>query len=367
MWKLIDRVALILVGAVISFCILFILLPALSNPDNYKRRLFNSLSRQWKCPSLLDGVSGYVYCTEYPQIKRFNIAEREWESLKKEWPYVSNFWSDEPWDVYGDLLAATEAEYCVGAERESLPNGVYRFGNPKPLLEFDEQLRAVRFSPTGRQLAVIKSSFRPILDREPEGGASEPLCAFNIMSIYELHCGELTEAPPIAQCPMSALPEGISWSPDGSKIAFVTIEDQTAFELKEGAGGNFTEEEIRIIDHSPHMLYLWDIAQNKTYPLVKGRHPDWSPDGESILFSRGSRQALVYSITEKREHELFTLVESYWPRFRWFGGTDKVLASVFHNGRPPGLALMVVIDVKNPERRHAIGQCQEAAKYVPGE
>jgi eukaryotic-like serine/threonine-protein kinase len=71
-----------------------------------------------------------------------------------------------------------------------------------------------------------------------------------------------------------------AWSPDGSKIVFVTIRD------------NLTATDTNI--------YLYNLTDNSTSALTRDlsrdRHPHWSPDGSMIVFQREQNEMQVWTM-----------------------------------------------------------------------
>lgn len=157
--------------------------------------------------------------------------------------------------------------------------------------------RILGLSPDGRWLATISA------DSE-----AQTLCAHATAAIAEApHCAALSSS--------QVDPGSVTWSPDGSRLAFAEIaargggdSDVWTFEAATGTLVNLTEDEVTSepgVSPAGHP----DLG-----PVPVDTWPAWSPDGQTLAFARqvwdrSLREAAIYAVpatggTPTRLHQL---------------------------------------------------------------
>ncbi len=127
-------------------------------------------------------------------------------------------------------------------------------GEPRFLSEGDN----AAWSPTGQQMAIYSGTYDPESDRVTG-------------RIWVLDLGTGDRRLVFEQSGERAEGEGLSWSPDGTRLAF-------SF----GVGGR----DRPIVDNIE--LYVLDLETGELHQLTHGgrnRYPTWSPDGSMIAFA----------------------------------------------------------------------------------
>ncbi|MBB5720338.1 dipeptidyl aminopeptidase/acylaminoacyl peptidase [Stakelama sediminis] len=181
------------------------------------------------------------------------------------------------WTVPGDGSAPARP-FIVSAGVDAAPHWspdgkwvAFLSNRPDPLLRGKDGSFA--FS-----MEAVPGSSPPVAGTPP-AATPQPGTSSTQLWLMPVHGGEAI--------PLTAMPSDvtdIAWSPDGTKIAFLSVDPQTAAEkAAKAAGKNWIE-----VDHDTHFSRLWilDLATHTARRVSPGSinvsAMDWSPDGKRM-------------------------------------------------------------------------------------
>lgn len=199
--------------------------------------------------------------------------------------------------------------------------GITRIGTQSGWLSFFPDLSS-QWSPDGSKVAFHKC---------PDSASEGVWGAFYVMNADG--SGLTTVATDTTRCFTEGTGGGVSWSPDGSRIAFVSVGAQSGLYLADADGSNlkylangifpqwspsgdsiaFTEVpgpefqcDIYIIDGSGANRRHVVTVPCEGSDVLEGPRPQWSPDGSTLLFSANSEPG-VRSPMKPLDREVFTV------------------------------------------------------------
>lgn len=119
------------------------------------------------------------------------------------------------------------------------------------------------YSPDGTRVAFVRA-FGPFVDSAAFDDVVPSSCG---LWIGEIATGEVTQVTDNAECHREYVPR---WSPDGTRLAYWRVPYE---------GGRATSLSV-------HLLDLESLSEQRlTEPEMFAAEPDWSPDGEWLVFN----------------------------------------------------------------------------------
>jgi hypothetical protein len=179
----------------------------------------------------------------------------------------------------------------------------------------------------------------------------------SILKIYDSENGE-----EVLEYSEFVLNNGLDWSPDSKKIAFVSFEDKNLYnERVEKIGYGVYRIKLNYISKYPKYIFVYDIEKDSLFEIGAGIEPRWSSDGESIAYLREG-ELYIYSL----DKEISTKIE----------GVDRILDyelsptgenivvqtgfGIFFDG----WYALVIMNIDNPSLRYLINQSNCPFEYL---
>ena len=223
----------------------------------------------------------------------------------------------------------------------------------------------MKFSPDEKLIAVLTEGNDISFERDMtnfEGGVVvsrggipvKSLGRKSTLSIVDVDTGKYL----VNETDLLFFDDGLSWSPDGTKLLLSSFKDQEA---------DFTEN-LRDIENvgfllkqaKPKFVCEYDIATRTLTPLFEGYCGKYSPDGKHILFIRANN-FMLYSC-KSQETKLLNKIYTHDPRPQWSPSGKSIVA--FEDAKSMGFTVMFslriyVMSIDDPNEMLIIGEQQE--------
>ena len=307
----------------------------------------------WNHREILAGEPGFVYTTvniPKDRLERYSIADDKVERFES----ISFFNVGTSWNVSaGKLVCRVDT------------TGNYAWASVFSILSIPDfkRISFVNVMKTPIGMGEYHGEMSPYLDRSGNYLAMiEPLGRIVAQKTstthYEygekarIHICSAKSGEELFQYPelvLGAFDGGFDWSPDAKKIVFTNYRDKNFFLPDERSMSG--PRSVSLFDKYPKYLYVYDLQSRHLTELCEGARPSWSPDGKSILFTKG-RRPYVYSLETGQTRKLFDL-DSY--RFKWSPTGRNIICAA--NGH------LVAVNVADPKKIMIIKRSGVLSEY----
>jgi len=323
-----------------SYALLLIVLPILfvmtlsfwGGIDN-KNKL-----RDWSDEQVFTNEQGYIYTIKHKEsnpytIERYDVQNKEWKAVD----VICN--GITPFDVSDNLLVCrTENDNLYGFT-------LYNTTDAQQVLSLNGKFPNVKISPSGKLIALLEDE--GLVCEQKDEGSYYVFGKKTTLRVLDLFTGET-----IFEYPEVILDDGLAWSPDSNKLAFVSFRDKSLFiPTKEEMKGGTSYGRP---DFHPKYVYVYDLKEKKTQELIEGTHPQFDAKGSSVLINK-DKAAVAFYLESKKSEIIASNNNTGRSKYVWSPTNESLLVKIMKMDFFES-TFLVVMNAKNPDKKFIISE-----------
>jgi hypothetical protein len=322
---------------VLSYILLVILQFLFLFVASYASYFFIERTRaRWTDSDILKNEPGNIYIYD-KGLRRYNIQKGEFETFLDVNIPIYEY---KTWDISTDIFA------CVLEERFAVPDSavtIYKIPEGLEILKIPGRFSDFALDSKGEYLALLQR--HSSVNIPGRTGVYYDLGDKCILSIISIKTGER-----IFEYPEFALNNGIDWSPDSKKIAFVSFLDKSLFKYKSKIAPRSWDLPY-YYDKFPKCICVYDLEKDSLHEIDKGISPSWSHDGTRIMYIREGK-VFIYSLDSKKIEKLRKIDNVF--NCKWSPTDESIIAYTFVEEFFNYRSDFVIIDIENPARKYLL-------------
>lgn len=287
-------------------------------------------------------------------LKVYDVNESKWRVAARDNNDIV-FYYQEGWDITKNYLA-----YPTGSEFSLIDRKDYH-----QIKSIQVEADELKFSPDEKLIAALTEGDDVSIERDmtnfkggivvSTGGIPvESLGYKSTLTIVDID----TEKILVEENDIVIFDDGLSWSPDGTKLLLSSFKDQEADfteNLRDMENAGFVLKQAK-----PKFVCEYDIATKTLTPLFEGYCGKYSPGGERILYIKDNN-FMLYSC-KSQETKLLNKVYERDPMPQWSPNGKSIVA--FEDVKSMDFANMFslriyVMSIDDPNEMLIIGKEQE--------
>lgn len=357
-YKGLGIAAVVNIGSYIGIMIISILISGIVSSCYYYGQKHKAYSEKSSEMVLKDEV-GSIYTIQ--QVDECNYFLKVYDLKNLKWNVAARdnddivFYYQEGWDITKNYLA-----YPTGNQFSLIDRRDYH-----EIKSISVEADELKFSPNEKLIAALTKGDEISIERDMtnfKGGVVvstggipvESLGYKSTLTIVDVE----TESILDEEKNILIFDDGLSWSPDGTKLLLSSFKDQEA---------NFSEN-LRDVNNvgfilkqaKPKFVCEYDIAKKVLTPLFEGYCGRYSPDGKYILFIKDDK-FMLYTC-ESQETKALNKIYEHNPMPQWSPSGKSIVA--FEDVKSMGFANLFslriyVMSIDDPNEMLIIGEKQE--------
>lgn len=345
------------IGSYIGIMIISALLSCIVSSCYYYSQKHRAYSEKSSKAVLKDEIGSIYTVQQFGRcdyfLKVYDVNDSKWRVAARDNDDIV-FYYQEGWDITNNYLA-----YPTGSQFSLIDRRDYHL-----IKSIQVEADELKFSPDEKLVAALTEGDKVSIERDMtnfKGGVVvstggipvESLGYKSTLTIVDID----TEKILVDEKDIVIFDDGLSWSPDGTKLLLSSFKDQEADftkNLRDVKNAGFILKQAK-----PKFVCEYDIATKTLTPLFEGYCGKYSPDGKRILFIKDSN-FMLYSC-KSQETKLLNNIYERDPMPQWSPNGKSIVA--FEDVKSMGLTNLFslriyVMSVDDPNEMLIIGKKQ---------